>query len=221
MRRNVTSPQSRHGAGKARRCSATLLLLTVSLCGWAQPKEPPVKQALADFLLEYMEVSYPALDTDGDVLYVSVRSQRMYHVRARQMMKEYVISTSAKGLGSEQDSYRTPTGLHYVRQRIGAGLPPWSVLKDRVPTGEIADSNSVETRDVITSRILWLCGMESGLNAGGNVDSFGRWIYIHGTADECSLGTPSSHGCIRMRNSDVITLFDQIPLGALVVIYDN
>ncbi len=84
----------------------------------------PTKQALADFLLEYMEVRYPGLDIDGDVLYVSVRSQRMYHVRGRMMHKEYVISTSAKGLGgSDRTAIRTPTGLHYVRERIGEGLP--------------------------------------------------------------------------------------------------
>jgi hypothetical protein len=187
----------------------------------AQPTEIPLKQALADFLLEYMEVRYPGLDIDGDVLYVSVRSQRMYHVHGRRMRKEYVISTSMKGLGGEQDSYRTPTGLHYVRERFGAGLPPWSILQDREPTGEIADSTASEARDVITSRILWLSGMESGLNEGGNMDSFDRWIYIHGTADERSLGTPCSHGCIRMRNSDVVELFDLVPIGALVVIYDN
>ncbi len=195
-----------------------LLLRTQVL---AQPMEAPPKQALADFLLEYMEVRYPGLDIDGDVLYVSVRSQRMYHVRGRAMRKEYVISTSAKGLGGEQDSYRTPTGLHYVRERIGECLEPWSILKDRVCTGQLADSACTGTKDVITSRILWLSGMESGLNEGGSVDSFDRWIYIHGTADERSLGTPSSHGCIRMRNQDVIELFDEVPIGALVVIYDN
>lgn len=203
--------------GRAIACSALLLCTR----GFAQPKEAPPKQALVDFLLEYMEVRYDGLDIDGDVLYVSVRSQRMYHVRGRTMRKEYVISTSAKGLGGEQDSYRTPVGLHYVRERIGAGLPPWSILKDRVCTGEVADSTCVPLNDVITSRILWLSGMESGLNEGGNVDSFDRWIYIHGTADERSIGTPCSHGCIRMRNTDVIELFDQVPLGALVVIYDN
>lgn len=187
----------------------------------AQPMEAPPKQALADFLLEYMEVRYHGLDIDGDVLYVSVRSQRMYHLRGRAMRKEYVISTSAKGLGGEQDSYRTPVGLHYVRERIGAGLPPWSILKDRVCTGAVADSTCVPLNDLITSRILWLSGMESGLNEGGDVDSFDRWIYIHGTADERSIGTPCSHGCIRMRNKDVIELFDEVPVGALVVIYDN
>lgn len=187
----------------------------------AQPDARGGKQGLADLLLEYMEVRYPGLDIDGDVLYVSVKSQHLYHVRGRVMLKEYVISTSARGLGSEQDSFRTPTGLHYVRERIGHGLPPWSVLKDREPTGEIADSADVGAGDVITSRILWLSGMEAGLNEGGKVDSYQRWIYIHGTADEASLGTPSSHGCIRMRNADVIALYEQVPLGALVVIYDN
>lgn len=186
-----------------------------------QGMEPSPKQALADFLLEYMEVRYPGLDIDGDVLYVSVRSQRMYHVQGRAMRKEYTISTAAKGLGGAQDSYRTPTGLHYIRERFGDGLPPWSILQDREATGEIADSTVVETRDVITSRILWLSGMESGVNEGGNVDSYSRWIYIHGTADERSLGTPCSRGCIRMRNRDVIELHDRIPIGALVVIYDN
>ncbi len=82
---------------------------------------PSAKQPLADFLLEYMEVRYPGLDIDGDVLYVSVRSQRMYHVLGRMMRAEYVISTAAKGLGGQQDSYRTPTGLHYVRERHGDG----------------------------------------------------------------------------------------------------
>ncbi len=182
---------------------------------------PSAKQPLADFLLEYMEVRYPGLDIDGDVLYVSVRSQRMYHVLGRMMRAEYVISTAAKGLGGQQDSYRTPTGLHYVRERHGDGLPPWAILQDRVHTGEIADSTQAAVRDVITSRILWLSGMESGVNEGGRMDSYARWIYIHGTADEASLGQPSSHGCIRMRNRDVIELYDRIPLGTLVVIYDN
>ncbi len=199
------------------------MAVAILLCAraLAQPLEEPPKQGLADFLLEYMALRYPGLDTDGDVLYVSVRRQRMYHVRGRMMRAQYVISSSAKGLGGEQDSYRTPTGLHYVRERFGEGLPPWSILQDRAPTGEIADSTTAMTRDVITSRILWLSGMESGLNEGGHVDSYERWIYIHGTADEGSLGTPCSHGCIRMRNRDVIELFDRIPIGALVVIYDN
>ena len=199
---------------------AGILCLIASGCA-AQMKASTASQPLADLLLEYMEVRYPGLDVDGDVLYVSVQRQRMFHVRGRRILAEYLISTSAKGLGNEENSYRTPTGLHYVRERHGDGLLPWSVLKDRKPTGEVADSSSGCDRDVITSRILWLSGMEEGVNEGGPVDSYARWIYIHGTADEGSLGKPSSLGCIRMRNRDVIELYDRIPIGALVVIYDN
>lgn len=186
----------------------------------AQQAEYP-KQGLVDLLLEYMTVRYPGTRLHGDILYISVRSQRLYHVREGHLLKEYTISTSAHGIGGARDSYRTPIGLHYVRERIGAGLPPWSVFRERVCTGELADSCRDGAADTITSRILWLSGMESGLNAGGEVDSYDRWIYIHGTADECSLGEPSSHGCIRMRNRDVIELFDLVQVGALVVIYDN
>lgn len=187
----------------------------------AQGVDAGHKQGLAEFLLEYMEMRYPEADIDGDVLYVSVRRQRMYHVRGRRMLKEYPISTSANGLGAERDSYRTPTGLHRVSERIGEGVPPWGVLKDRVFTGELADSACADGRDVITSRILWLSGQEQGVNAGAGVDSHDRWIYIHGTANEGSIGTPSSRGCVRMRNADILELFDQVPTGTLVVILDN
>ena len=179
------------------------------------------KQGLVDMLLEYMSVRYPGTHLHGDILYISVQNQRLYHVRTGHLVNEYTISTSAHGLGGERDSYRTPVGLHYVRERIGAGEPPWSVFRERSCTGELADSCGAGASDVITSRILWLSGMEAGLNAGGAVDSHARWIYIHGTADECSLGVPSSHGCIRMRNRDVIQLFDSVAVGTLVVIYDN
>jgi L,D-transpeptidase catalytic domain len=188
---------------------------------FSQPTVAAPKQALADFLLEYMTIRYPHLDVDGDVLYVSVRNQLMYHVRGRQMQREFVISTSQNGLGQRQNSFRTPTGLHYVRERIGGGLPPWSIFRERIYTGDVFDTTTAPDGDLITSRILWLSGMEAGLNEGGNVDSYARTIYIHGTADEASLGTPSSHGCIRMYNRDVIALFEEIPVGALVVIYDN
>lgn len=211
-----------HGCGRLRaawvRLRALALVLLLSGAAHAQSGG---SHGLVEFLLEYMELRYQGLDVDGDVLYVSVRSQRMHHVRGRQLLRTYVISTSAQGLGGQQDSERTPEGLHYVRERIGHGLPPWSVLRERVCTGELADSCTAGNEDLITSRILWLSGMEAGLNQGGNVDSYARWIYIHGTADECSLGTPSSHGCIRMSNKDVIALFDEVPIGALVVIYDN
>ncbi len=196
----------------------TLSVLAFAFDGKAQPG---TKQGLVDLFLEYMSVRYPGMPAQSEVLYISVRNQRLFHVKNGRLIHEYTISTSSQGLGSEKDSYRTPTGLHYIRERIGEDQPAWSVFRERRCTGELADSCSGGQEDLITSRILWLSGMESGLNAGGAVDSYDRWIYIHGTADECSLGSPSSHGCIRMRNREVIGLFDQVKVGTLVVIFDN
>jgi len=187
----------------------------------AQGNVPPSKQGLADMLLEYVHIRYPGTDLSRDVIYVSAQRQRLFHLRGGHVVGDYPISTSAAGLGSEWDSFRTPQGLHYVREKIGEGCRPWSILRWRTVTSEVADSSGNAGDDVITSRILRLAGMEGGVNAGGEVDSFERSIYIHGTADERSLGRPGSHGCVRMRNRDVIELFSQVPVGSLVVILDN
>ncbi|MBS1580758.1 MAG: L,D-transpeptidase [Bacteroidetes bacterium] len=144
----------------------------------------------------------------------------MYCVVEGRMRGEFVISTARNGLGSAKDSYRTPTGLHRVVEKIGDGVPLRGVFQERRYTGDVAGPGS-DDGDVITSRILRLGGLEPGVNQGGTVDSQERAIYIHGTADEASLGRPSSHGCIRMYNADVVRLFDQVPLGTLVVILDN
>ena len=181
---------------------------------------PARKQVLADFLVEWMQVRYPAAPSEGYVLYVSVQSQRMYFVVEGQMKAEYVISTAQNGLGAYVNSNQTPEGLHRVERKFGKGVPAWGIFKARQFTGDIAPKGA-DNGDLITSRILWLGGLEPGVNEGGSVDSMERGIYIHGTADEGSLGTPSSHGCIRMRNSDVIALYDRILLGTLVVILDN
>lgn len=180
------------------------------------------KQGLADFLLEYMQVRYSGADLDGDILYVSVERQRMYHIRNGKLRAEHPIATASNGLGSKRDSYRTPTGLHRISEKIGGDVPPFGILKDRTFTGELADPDFAGVdKDWITSRVLWLEGLEPGHNQGGNVDSHDRFIYIHGTANERSIGTPSSMGCIRMLNADVIALYDQVPEGALVVVLDN
>ncbi len=181
---------------------------------------PARKQPLADFLIEWMQVHYPHAPSEGYVLYVSVKSQRMYFVVEGKMKAEYVISTARNGLGAQVSSNRTPEGLHRVVRKFGEGVPLLGIFKGRQYTGEVA-SDSTGKDDLITSRILWLDGLEPGLNEGGTVDSMQRGIYIHGTGDEASLGTPSSHGCIRMRNSDVIALFDKVLIGTLVVILDN
>jgi hypothetical protein len=180
------------------------------------------KQGLIDLLMEYMQVRYPDHAVDGDLLYISVHRQTLFHVRNGALLTEYPIATASNGLGAEQDSYRTPTGLHRITEKVGDGVPPLGILKDRTFTGELADPDFAGVdKDWITSRILWLSGLEPGTNQGGAVDSHDRYIYIHGTANERSVGTPSSKGCIRMRNADVITLYDQVPVNALVVVLDN
>jgi len=180
------------------------------------------KQGLADFLLEYMQVRYGGVDLSGDILYVSVARQHMYHVRNGKLIAEHPIATARNGLGTLRDSYRTPTGLHRISEKIGDDVPPFGILKDRIFTGELADPDFAGVdKDWITSRVLWLEGLEPGHNQGGTVDSHDRFIYIHGTANERSIGSPTSRGCIRMRNADVIALYDTVDLGALVLVLDN
>ncbi|MFT5399117.1 MAG: lipoprotein-anchoring transpeptidase ErfK/SrfK [Planctomycetota bacterium] len=130
----------------------------------------------------------------------------------------FKISTAKNGLGNRSESFRTPTGIHRIKQKIGGGQPCGMVFQGREPTGKIVHSmNNTETDD-ITSRILWLDGMEEGSNRGGNCDTYSRYIYIHGTSDEGRLGLPVSAGCIRMKNDDVITLFDEVLVNDLVII---
>lgn len=203
-----------------------LVLLLFMTVPWSRGQAPmPIphpKQGLIDLLMEYMQVRYPAQALDGDILYVSVQRQRLFHVRSGELLNEYPIATASKGLGAQVDSYRTPTGLHRVSEKLGDGVPPLGILKDREFTGEFADADFAGVdKDWITSRIFWLSGLEPGVNQGGSVDSHERYIYIHGTANEKSVGRPTSMGCIRMKNCDVIALYDAVPLGALVVVLDN
>lgn len=134
-------------------------------------------------------------------------------------VKEYVISTARLGVGQQKGSNQTPMGWHSIRAKIGSGAEPNSVFVGRRYTGEIYTSelaHKFPNRDWILSRIMWLSGCEIGINRLGNVDSMQRYIYIHGTPDTEPMGVPESHGCIRMRNCDVIELFDLIPVGTLI-----
>ena len=143
---------------------------------------------------------------------------------AGQLLREYKISSAAKGLGEQMGSYQTPRGRHRIRARIGDGLPLGAVLRGRRPTGEVCTPELMlaqPDRDWILTRILWLCGEETGKNRGGQVDTMRRYVYIHGTPDSVALGVPGSHGCIRMRNTDMVDLFDQVPVGTPVVISED
>lgn len=139
-------------------------------------------------------------------------------------LHQYSVSTAAKGVGELAGSYQTPRGEHYIRAKIGDGLPLGAVLKGRRPTGEVWSSEFAAAhpgRDWVLTRILWLCGRERGLNRlkdaqGRCCDTMQRYVYIHGTADTAPMGVPLSHGCIRMRNRDVADLFTRVPVGCPV-----
>ena len=139
------------------------------------------------------------------------------------LLRQYAVSTSKNGVGEQCDSNCTPRGKHIIRAKIGAGLPPHTVFVGRRPTGEIYTPELGERypdRDWILTRILWLSGCEPGFNRLHQVDSMRRYIYIHGTSDEQRIGAPVSHGCIRMRNADVMELFDAVTPGTPVDIID-
>ena len=133
----------------------------------------------------------------------------------------YPISTAANGAGCTKDSGCTPLGAHIIRAKIGADAPVNTVFVGRRPTGEICTPEltaQYPNRDWILTRILWLSGTEIGKNRLGNVDTMQRYIYIHGTPDSTDMGEVGSHGCVRMRNADVIELFDLVEAGTPVFI---
>lgn len=135
------------------------------------------------------------------------------------LIRQYPVSTAAKGAGERNGSYCTPRGRHRIAQKIGAGAPLYAAFRGREPTGEVwtpALEAENPGRDWILTRILWLEGLEPGRNRGGSVDTQARYIYIHGTNEEHRIGTPASHGCIRMRNADVAALFDLVEVGTEV-----
>ena len=160
-------------------------------------------------------------ETYSEVLFVSVAEQKMYHIEKDKILNSYIISSSSYGVGNKVGSNKTPLGLHKVKDKFGNETPLNGRMVGRVFYGQIAQVYSDTTRsktDDITSRILWLDGLEDELNKGEGIDSYKRFIYIHGTSEEGRLGTPASHGCIRMKNKAVIELYDKINIGTLVLI---
>ena len=139
------------------------------------------------------------------------------------LLADYPVSTAAAGVGEVNGSGATPRGWHVIRAAIGAGEPAGTVFRGRRPTGEVyseALAREQPGRDWILSRILWLSGLEPGRNRLGVVDTFRRYIYIHGTPDSEPMGEPHSHGCIRMHNTDIIELFARVAPGTRVYIQD-
>lgn len=139
------------------------------------------------------------------------------------VLREYRVSTAARGAGEKNGSFQTPRGRHVIRARIGRGAPEGAVFVARRPTGEIYTPDlhrQYPDRDWILTRILWLSGLEPGRNRFGDVDTMRRYIYLHGTPDSTLLGTPGSHGCVRMANRDIVELFDLVEAGTEVDIHE-
>jgi len=155
-------------------------------------------------------------------IFVDIPTQTMrLHDGSGELMQSYAVSTGANGAGEQNGSYCTPRGRHVIRAKIGAGQPVDTVFVRRRPTGEIYTPSLGRKhpgRDWILTRIMWLSGLESGYNRGGSCDTMRRYIYIHGTPDEVEMGKPGSHGCIRMRNSDLLDLFERVAVGTQVEI---
>ena len=154
---------------------------------------------------------------------VSIDEQRLQLLERGEVVMDVAVATAANGPGEVMQSECTPRGRHRVRARIGDGCPENTVFVGRRPTGEIyspALKAAHPGRDWMLTRILWLCGEEPGRNRLGQVDSMRRYIYIHGCPDEDPMGVPSSHGCVKMRNREVIELFDRVPAGTPVIIQE-
>ena len=152
---------------------------------------------------------------------ISIPEQNLTLLENGREIRRYAVSTSRNGAGERQGSFCTPRGEHIVRAKIGAAQALNAVFVRRRPTGEIWTAEMAERfpgRDWILTRILWLSGCELGRNRLGEVDTMRRYIYIHGTPDAQPVGEPRSHGCIRMRNTDVIALFDTVEIGMLIQI---
>lgn len=150
---------------------------------------------------------------------VSISEQTLSLYSEQELTQQYSVSTAKNGVGQLKNSECTPLGSHRIRAKIGDGEPLGAVFVARRPTGEIHTlelSKQFPERDWILTRILWLCGNEVGSNRLGEVDTMQRYIYIHGAPDEHAMCEPSSHGCIKMRNSEVVELFELVDVGTKV-----
>ena len=199
-------------------CFLGLCFLYLSSCAMLENQNNFNKNSVLE-KIESIESSYEYLDA---LLYVDIASQQMFFIKKGEIVNIYSISSSYYGTGNKVNSLMTPLGKHEIYKKLGENLPENAILKGRVWNGAIADiiKEPIDTDfDHVTSRILWLDGLEEGKNKGPGIDSRERYIYIHGTAEEGLIGKPASDGCIRMYNKDVIELFDLVDEKAQVWIY--
>jgi lipoprotein-anchoring transpeptidase ErfK/SrfK len=181
-----------------------------------------VPTPLVEYVASYTSVKYKK--EINSLLFVGANRQKMYLIKNNELVRTYDISTSKFGCGQEYASKKTPLGLHKISSKLGKNCPVGGIIVGSNYTGKIApiETNPVSTGvDELTTRALKLEGAESGLNKGGKNDSHRREIYIHGTPEEGLIGTPASHGCIRMRNKDIVELFDMVKENFYVLILEN
>lgn len=177
-----------------------------------------VASAQKNILVEAKE--YVAEDFK-ELIFVSIKNQKLYYIKNDKIINTFIISSSKYGIGNKEGSHKTPLGLHKIKEKHGNDVPSNGKMVGRVFYGKLATiykDMTISQEDDITSRILWLDGLEEGVNKGAGIDSYRRYIYIHGTSEEGRLGIPSSHGCIRMKNKDIIDLYKMVEVGTLVLI---
>jgi lipoprotein-anchoring transpeptidase ErfK/SrfK len=148
---------------------------------------------------------------------VDTAAQRLLVITDGSIDKSYPVSTSSRGTGNREGSFQTPRGVHRIREKYGAGAPAGRIFRDRLDTGETWPIGK-RGENLIMTRILRLEGLEAGVNKGPGIDSYERYIYIHGTNNEHRIGEPFSQGCVCMKNADIIELFDFLEEGAIVII---
>ena len=154
-------------------------------------------------------------------IHISVADQRLLLIENNKILFDVMIATAKNGVGEQSGSECTPRGWHKIRAKIGSDCPENTVFIGRRPTGELWSEkleNEHPGRDWILTRIMWLSGLQVGFNRSGTQDTMRRYVYIHGCPDTIPMGVPDSHGCIRMRNSEVIQLFDMVEAGIAVFI---
>lgn len=158
---------------------------------------------------------------DSVAVWVSVDEQVFRIIKNRGVIWEARCATAEKGTGFVMNSMQTPLGWHSVKRKVGDGAPWGQVFRGAQPVNQVWKPGDQTDEDLVLTRLLWLTGEEPGVNQGGEVDSYNRYIYIHGTNDEEKIGTPSSHGCVRLRNDDVIEAYKLIPKDARVLITET
>ncbi len=173
-------------------------------------------------MMKAVEQPTISINPSESYLHIDVSNQQLSWVGLGQMTKQYPISTGKNGVGEKKESKQTPRGWHIIRAKIGHDCPINTIFVARRPQGELTPALEAANpdKDWILSRILWLSGLEVGKNRLFDCDTMQRYIYIHGTPDRNPVGVPLSHGCIRMRNQDIIELFDIAPIGMKVYIQE-